>query len=412
LKKIVIGGSSPSATKNTGDEAMLSNFCTEMSRIFPDCEITTLVRHPSHKFDRLFGVHSIRNFDHDTKKQSLGKWFKGFNPEDNGDNLIKIRNAIQECDLLVIGGGPFEEIFKDDFLRGVASYTTLLATLAILYQKPYVIYGLIQPPIHLAYNKQQAKFVCENAALVSIRQEYSKKQLLDVGINGDNFEVLTDPVHGLQPALPSEQSYEILKKENIELGSNKIVGVTLRHIYWKGDETEFEYQISKLASLCDFMIDNLDVCILFIPQQTYNVDMPNEDDRVIAERVWNKIKFNNKAFMIKQEHSLYDILSIFPLLDMMVTNRLHTCNFAAIHHIPMIALVTEGNEWKLEPLLDSLTLPQQTVNFINETQEALENKIQKTWNNRSKISNTLSMIVPSLRKKARQHADLFAEFIS
>lgn len=72
---ILIGGSSPSETNNRGDAAVFNTFCEGMRQEFPGCRITSLVMHPNADWDRLFDVKSIRNFDHATREQSLGRIF-------------------------------------------------------------------------------------------------------------------------------------------------------------------------------------------------------------------------------------------------------------------------------------------------------------------------------------------------
>ena len=87
---ILIGGSSPSETSNRGDEAVFQTFCEGMRREFPGCNITSLVRHPNAEWDRLFNVKSIRNFDHETREQSLGRIFNGFNAGDP-DTILRTK---------------------------------------------------------------------------------------------------------------------------------------------------------------------------------------------------------------------------------------------------------------------------------------------------------------------------------
>lgn len=92
-----------------------------------DCKITFLARHPDIEYDKLFDISSIKNYEFDTRDQSIGKFFYGFNFSDNKEHLKKIREAIIESDLIIIGGNSFMEIFPNQFMRGVTFHSTLLA---------------------------------------------------------------------------------------------------------------------------------------------------------------------------------------------------------------------------------------------------------------------------------------------
>ena len=83
MKKIVIAGASTYGVKNAGDDAMLSNLVNGFRRRIPDCEMTFLARHPDKRFDEVFGVSSIKNFEHDSKKQSLA--------DGSGDSILGIQ---------------------------------------------------------------------------------------------------------------------------------------------------------------------------------------------------------------------------------------------------------------------------------------------------------------------------------
>ena len=89
MKRILIAGASTFGVKNQGDDAMFCNLVEGFRRHLPDCQLTFLARHPNEQFDKAFGVHSIKNFEHENKAQSLDRWFWGFNPGDPGDHLAK-----------------------------------------------------------------------------------------------------------------------------------------------------------------------------------------------------------------------------------------------------------------------------------------------------------------------------------
>ncbi len=410
MKKIVVAGASTYGVKNLGDDAMFCNLVEGLRRNLQDCEITFLARHPDPQFDEAFGVRSIKNFEHDSKAQSIGRWFHGFNPGDSGDHFLPIRHAIESCDLLVIGGNSFMEVSESDFLRGVVSYSALLATWAQLFQKPYVLYGVAAHPLEGNLTKQLARFLCGNAEIVTVREEYTKEQLVKAGVEGVNICVLADPAFGLDPNWDQEQAMAILCQEKITLSGKPLIGIGFRHMYWKWSDVEANNYAAKMGKLSDFMIKEFDAELLFIPNCTYQVDTPNEDDRVIAEAVRGHMEEPHKAHFIRGEYQLKHILSLFPLLSLHVSNRRHSCIFAALHRVPIVSMGA-GNLWHFNPFLEVLGVPEQVMNFTEGGLEDLKETLAVSWKNRDNISGKMAEKLLSLRHYAHQHTELLAKLI-
>ena len=64
------------------------------------------------------------------------------NAGDEACNLHEIKNAIDQADLMIIGGNSFMEISENEFLHGVSSYSATLATLAKFCNTPFALYGV------------------------------------------------------------------------------------------------------------------------------------------------------------------------------------------------------------------------------------------------------------------------------
>ncbi len=420
MKKIVIAGASTYGVKNHGDDAMLSVFCRGLKEVIPDLEIVFLARHPDKAFDELYGVRSIKNLDHDSKKESVGRWYRGLNPGDPTDHLREIRKELDESSLLVIGGNSFMEISIGLF-RGTAPYAALLVTLAKFLEKPIMLYGVEVAPLQTEIVKQLARYVVTNSDVITLREETSKQELMKLGISDRNIHVLADPVFGLDPIQDKEKGKEILEKENIHIKSGKLVGVAFRHHYWSWSDKEFENYSTVMANICDYMIENLGVDLLFIPNCTYNIDTEYEDDRVVAQVVFDKMKWKERAHQVKNEYSLFETLSLYPLIDMIVSNRRHSLIFGAIHGIPIVGIsfewrlkpgVSLTSGWHFRPFMDSMSAGEQLVIIEESSPESWKNVIKHTWNDRESVSKKISQALPDQREKALQYANFAADLIT
>lgn len=408
MKKFVVTGASTYGVKNAGDDAMLSNLVVGLRKEFPGCDIAFVCRHPDSRFDAAFEVRSLKNIDHDTKAQSVGRWFYGFNPGDPGAHLAALREAIAACDAVIIGGNSFMEISPNDFLRGVASYSATFATWAKLFGKPYFLYGLnVTPAITGELTKQIARFLCNNAVSVSVREEFTRRCLLDAGVKGDNVRVLADPAFGVATASGKEGGLAILRREGITLGGRRTVGVNFRSLYWSWDEAMVTKYAAHVAGVCDRIATKLDADLLFIPNCTYDVNTELQDDRYVARRIRAKMRHADRAHLIEGDYLVQDTLCLFPLLDLHLSNRRHSCVFAAIHGVPFVAL-TSGTPTHIKPFMEELGLDEQVFDLMSEDMAALEKLLMQTWERRVALAQTLRERVPRLRQLAHEYVPLIA----
>ena len=122
--KIIVTGASTYGVDNMGDDAMFSALIKSLKKKYSKCEIVFLARHPSKDFDKLFGLKSIKNLDHDSNSAAFGRFFLGLNKGDNRSNLNDIYKELSSADSLIIGGNSLMEISENTFLRGVSTYST------------------------------------------------------------------------------------------------------------------------------------------------------------------------------------------------------------------------------------------------------------------------------------------------
>ena len=213
--KYVITGASTFAVSNMGDDAMLACMVQSLYREDPDAEIVFIARHPSQEYDELFGIYGIKNLDHESNKAAEGRIFLGFNRGDSGENLLEIKKYIEDADLLIFGGNSIMEVSKNTFLKGVSSYCSTLAILAKFCGTPYALFGLnIVDPIRDELTKEHAKFLCENAIAVTVREDVVLKYLSDIGVSTSNTVVSGDPAFGMEVD-ETIDPVNILKNNNI-----------------------------------------------------------------------------------------------------------------------------------------------------------------------------------------------------
>ena len=197
-KKFIIAGASTYAVKNHGDDAMLANLVQNLRKKYPSCEIVLMARHPDEKIKKILNIRAIKNFDHNKKPKDKEKFFYGFNRKDNTQHLNEVAKEIASSDLVILGGNLFMEIFPNNFLRGVSSYTSLISIISKTFSKPIVLYGVnIVEKVKSKITKEHVRFILENSKRITVREQSAKKLLKNLNFSSPEIAVYGDPAFGV-----------------------------------------------------------------------------------------------------------------------------------------------------------------------------------------------------------------------
>ena len=329
--------------------------------------------------------------------------FLGLNKGDSTENLIKIKDHIEKADLLIIGGNSFMEVSENKFLRGVSSYVATLAILAKFCGTPYALYGLnIVDPVRNSLTVEHAKFLCENAISVTVRENQVLTYLTDMKINLDNVEVCDDPAFGMENDLDEATVYEILDKNNIKLNeTKKVLTIDYRFEYWLNCENKFDHLAEKMAKLIDALVGKYDFQVLFIPNCTYTAGNKWEDDRLVNKLIIKKLKTIYDVFFIEDELDVFETFSLFSLTNLHISNRRHSNAFAAMHGKIFLSIFVSLST-HISAFLESLDSPELNINLDDDLEDTI-NKIDHVLLDSKAISEKLMIRTSKLKKNAQQH---------
>jgi len=412
-KKVLITGASTYGVKNHGDDAMLSVLVSELKLSVPDIEITFLCRHPDREYDKIFGFTSLKNVDHDSAAEAKGRFFYGFNKGDNRDGLLKIICAIQEADLVIIGGNSLMEISANEFLRGVSSYAALIAMWSLSFCKPYALYGIniVEPIVNITTQKH-AKFLVENAEVVTAREQHVVEYLENVNISSKNIKVCGDPVFGLKAPeisdLPKNMKEHFLNWRN----SKKIlIGFNFRIEYWVCSKKRRDFILNNLAKVIEELIYKQDAQFLLIPNCTYAEGDRWQDDRNTNEAILKAISpsASEEVFSIENENNIFETIRIFNELDFHITNRRHSALFAVLKGVPF-SLYDVGLKSHISPLISELNLNTKCISVDLDPEEQVSQIVRNI-----SVANTIveqtNSILPTLAKRSKDQVKLISDLL-
>lgn len=295
---------------NTGDEAIMLSMHRNIQQLGENFHITVLSNKPAETKEK-YGIEAVYRF-------GLGDVF----------------HAIRKCDVLLSGGGS---LLQDSTSTRSLMYYLSITALAKLLRKKVMLYANGIGPVRGKRNRRLVKQVVNKADLITLREENSYEELLSMGVKPGKCFVTADPVFTMN-GINEEASRALLQEEGVPLDKPLVV-VSVRN--WK----DMDRFIDNFARMCDTIVEKYDRNIVFLGMQ-----MPN--DVTVSEKVRGKMK--QQAYILKNNHSPYEVMGIISQADFILSMRLHTLIFAAKQCVPLIGFVYDP---KIEYYLEKLDMP-------------------------------------------------------
>lgn len=295
MPKVVISGYY--GFNNIGDEAILKGMIDGIKSLAEDAQIVVLSQHPEFTAKK-HNVQSIKRMD-----------------------IFSIIKELKSCDLLVSGGGS---LFQDVTSKRSILYYLGVIYLAKLFSKKVMVYSQGIGPVNIGYNRYFLKKIFNSLEFINVRDEKSKKELIDMGVTKDIL-VTVDTVFGIKrPDLTIGK--RILEELNIDK-NKKLIGISIRP--WENTKDI----VNEIKKACEIIASNYDYEILFIPCHFYS-------DLKIMKEVLKHIDndFKNKIHILDKYLYVNEYLSLIGNLEFLIGMRLHALIFSVLMGVPVIGL--------------------------------------------------------------------------
>ena len=296
--------------ENAGDDAILDSIQQAIREASDQVAVTVLSKDPAltHK---QYGLAAIPRF-----------------------RVLRVFAALCRCDALLSGGGS---LLQDTTSTRSLLYYLSVIRCASLLGKPVMLYANGIGPVRKPANRRRVKRVVERAALVTLRDHSSLRELREMGVRRPDVVVTADPVFHLE-AVDRTRSLELLAGAGLREGT-PFAAVSVRD--WTGSETFYP----KLAALCDHLHETYGLEILFLLMQ------PSRDREATA-RVREQMAA--PSYVLDRPCTPRELMGALGQARLCLAMRLHTLIFAARMAVPALGLVYDP---KVASYLRELDLP-------------------------------------------------------
>ena len=329
--------------------------------------------------------------------------------------------TILRSDFVVWGGGVS---LQDNSSKLKIPYWTTRIGLIKMIGKPVIGFGQGIGPLNSELGKKLTKIIVNRIDLITVRDQYSKNLLKDIGVDNTPIYALADPAVALKNGFKEKLS-EILKKENIS-PNKKYIGIAPRlwfhhfgsfipHKYAvkyglrsvKGKE-KF-YKLKKIfTEILDYMIEKFNIEIIFFPMYPVSHEA---DDKICCEII-ALMRNKNKTSVLKGDYSSKDLKGIFGKMEMFLGMRMHSTILSTIMNVPSINIyyVPKGLNFFKSIGQEKKAISVEEL-IGDEGLEKMKEIINNIWKNRELIKGELKKHMPIIKNKALENGHVFASFI-
>ena len=310
MKSILISGYY--GFNNTGDEAMIETFSSELAK--KNFGLKVLSCNPE-KTEETYNVRAYDRF-----------------------NLFQIIKGLRKSDILVSGGGT---LFQDITSKKSIWYYLGIVVLAQLMGKKVCVAYQGMGPLNNKFYRWMTKRVLnkKSVKIIALRDRNAIEYAKEMGVKEEKMILSSDVVFMLKPA-PKERCMKIIRDNVYGYKEGEtLIGFSIRS--WKDkDRTDL------FAEIADKLVEKYNARIVFFP-------FHKPKDAEISKIVAHKMKHEDATVLIPNRYLPSEILGTMGFMNVNIGVRLHSLVFSALMNVPTIGISYEP---KIDGFLEMMNM--------------------------------------------------------
>ena len=263
------------------------------------------------------------------------------------EDRFELARAIEEADLVILGGGGLMYDIEYDaslvrllteppdrqWLYEMAKITSAAGAAG----KPVMLYGVGAGPLLTEAGRNVARFICEQAQAVTVRDRASADVLMASGVPATRVHVAADPALSVE-AGSVEAAQAFLAESGVADSPRPWVAVNLRPWYRhgrkaEGGEDEMDRLVEGAGALVRGICDELGGTALLLPfQRLY------DDDLEVLRGARRAAGDPDRAVLLEPALSPPDFVAFLAQCDLLVGMRMHSLLLAMNANLPFVGL--------------------------------------------------------------------------
>lgn len=237
--------------------------------------------------------------------------------------------------------------------------------------------------------------VVKHAACITVRDEYSLKNLAEYGINAANV-VKTNELVFLYPDPPEESDLKV---------DRKVFGMTFHHIYFKHWMSKQDY-IQRCCKFIEMVMDNFDIKIKFISME---FSCGNRGDVPLLEEIRSGIKNGEEIEILQVDMDPRKVLDQFAHLDFVYATKTHSVIYGLRLKTPTLGIAYDT---KTENFMHDFKMDKYCISLKDFEPESAYRIFSDMVQNEAEIKNYLNVALNVIQDQAHRNINLLNELLN
>lgn len=305
------------------------------------------------------------------------------------NHISEFTKNISDYDAVIQVGGSF---FVD--LYGAAQFEHIFCTL--LAKKPIYLIGHSVGPFENKSFKEIAKYAFSNVDELVLREDVSKQILVKDGFEMKNVSMGVDTAF-LVDVLQGECSKDYITQHwSTVIEKNKTVALTVRKLAPFDKRLGVSQQEYELAiSVVIEHIISLGYQVVIFSTCT-GIESYNNDDRMVALSIQNKIKDRESCHVVMDEINDVQLGFLLSKCSFTIGTRLHSAIISMNFGTPAIAI---NYEHKSKGIMNSLELDHLAISIQELFTDEIINKINYMHSHHNEVSSELKVRIELVKHR-------------
>ena len=297
-----------------------------------------------------------------------------------GEQSLAALELLDSADVVLMKGGA---AFTSAYGMAVLIWFDLLEA-ALALGKPVAVCGQSVGPLSAPLRRAAASVFPRLGQLI-IRDQDSMQYVHTHLGRLDNLSHLPDTAFFMLPQ-PGFAAAAALAAEGVNVGDRPLATMTVRRLEGflalrRAPISQVQYEAA-MAATADHLIETCG-CAVLLPGMCTEAFGYQFDDRLVAMRVWNRMRHKPSARVLLGEYTSEQLMGIYGLAGLNVGTRMHSNILAMMAGAPCLGIAYEH---KTSGIFRDLDLADWWISLEDVSAEALCGRAVRAWRDRAALA--------------------------
>lgn len=297
-----------------------------------------------------------------------------------------------DADLVVSTGGTY---LIENYNLSSSIYDYLLT---LSFKKPLIFFTQTLGPFDKEKNISVFREIFRKSNIIFLRDERSKKHLLEIGVSEDKIVIAKDSAFAIDA-----NKLELIQDSERSKPLKIAISVRSLRFFESGKQGVYENYKKCIVSMIVLAVEEFDAEICFL-STCQGIPEYWTNDSALSEEIYEMLPsdIRKNVFVDGEFRQPLELIRAYKNFDLVIATRMHAAILSFVAGTPVLGI---AYEFKLEELFDQLSMDKIRLSISNMSGESSAQLLKSIIENLDYWKDQVSKIQTSCRKEANSVID-------